>query len=111
MNVLVDTCVWSLALRRKTKAATSPEVDALSALIGDGRVIMAGVVRQELLSGIKQATDYETLRQHMRAFPDVALQADDHELAASFFNACRAKGIHGSSTDLLLCAIAASRYS
>ena len=38
MNVLVDTCVWSLALRRKTKAATSPEVDALSALIGDGRV-------------------------------------------------------------------------
>jgi predicted nuclease of predicted toxin-antitoxin system len=31
----------------------------------------------------------------------------DYEEAASFFNHCRAKGIQGSNTDFLICAVAA----
>ena len=43
------------------------------------------------------------------AFPDIELEAEDYEEAASFFNRCRAKGIQGSNTDFLICAVAARR--
>ena len=49
------------------------------------------------------------MREHLRAFPDVEVTRDDYEQAASFFNACRTKGVQGSNTDFLICAIAA-RY-
>ena len=42
-----------------------------------------------------------------RAFPDVPITTDDYEQAASFYNLCRARGIQGSNTDFLICAIAA----
>jgi len=70
---------------------------------------MLGPIRQELLSGIRAAEQFDTLRGHLRAFPDVLLDAEDYEEAASFFNKCRAKGIQGSNTDFLICATAARR--
>ncbi len=33
-----------------------------------------------------------------------ALHPGDYVTAASFFNACRARGVQGSSTDFLICA-------
>jgi len=70
---------------------------------------MVGPVRQELLSGLQNAQQYETLREHLRAFPDLALEEEDDEEAASSFNRCRAKGVQGSNTDFLICAVAARR--
>jgi predicted nucleic acid-binding protein len=61
------------------------------------------------MSGVRGEQQYETLRRHLRAFPDIALEAEDYEDAASFFNRCRAKGVRGSNTDLLICAVAARR--
>ena len=55
MKVLVDTSVWSLALRRQ-ETAEGPEVSELIELIRELRVQMIGPVRQELLSGIKSRT-------------------------------------------------------
>ena len=72
MNVLVDTSVWSLALRRKPEGLTAPErliVDELADLTREGRVRVIGLVRQELLSGIRSAAQYEKLRLALRAFP------------------------------------------
>jgi len=60
MNVLVDTSVWSLALRRKNESLTTNErflVTELSELIREGRARVIGLVRQELLSGIKTSVD------------------------------------------------------
>jgi predicted nucleic acid-binding protein len=108
MNVIVDTSVWSLALRRR-RAVASAEVAELAALIEEGRVALMGPVRQELLSGVSQASHYAVLRDHLRSFPDIALGAEDYEEAATFFNQCRAKGIQGSNTDFLICAVAARR--
>lgn len=108
MNVVVDTSVWSLALRRR-RSSGSAEVVELAELVREGRVALLGPVRQELLSGVSVARQYETLRQHLRAFPDVALEAADHEDAAAFFNRCRARGVQGSNTDFLICAAAARR--
>ena len=79
----------------------------LASLIADGRVAMIGAIRQELLSGIKEHAHFERLRDHLRAFSDIEIRSNDYEEAASFFNRCRAKGIQGSNTDFLICAVAA----
>ena len=109
MKVLVDTSVWSLALRRPTSAALSEtqqeSVRLLSDLVRDSRAVLMGAIRQELLSGIKLATQFETLRSALIAFEDVALTRQDYELAAQLFNTCRSKGIQGSNTDFLICAV------
>ena len=67
---------------------------------------MIGPVRQELLSGIKNQIQFQKLRNHLRAFPDLEVTTRDYETAAEFFNLCRGKGIQGSNTDFLICAIA-----
>ena len=108
MNVLVDTSVWSLALRRR-RSTQAPETSELAELVKEGRVSLLGPVRQELLSGIADEKQYTVLRDHLRAFPDVELDAADYEDAAAFFNRCRARGVQGSNTDFLICAAAARR--
>jgi predicted nucleic acid-binding protein len=108
VNIIVDTSVWSLALRRQ-KPRPSAEVLELAELIREGRAALLGPVRQELLSGVPILQHYERLRDHLRAFPDVALESEDYEEAAAFFNLCRAKGVQGSNTDFLICAAAARR--
>lgn len=108
MRVLVDTSVWSLALRR-AKRVDDTTIRELGELIGEGRVVLIGAVRQELLSGIKVKTQFELLREHLRAFPDLELDEGDYEEAASAFNQCRGNGIQGSNTDFLICAAASRR--
>ena len=106
MKVLVDTSVWSFALRRDLPS-DGPEVSELIELIKEARVQMIGPVRQELLSGIKSQAQFQKLRKHLRSFPDLELTMRDYEYAAEFFNLCRSKGVQGSNTDFLICAIAA----
>ena len=108
MNVIVDTSVWSLALRRR-RSPSAAEALELAELIREGRAGVLGPVRQELLSGVPDQRQYETLRNYLRAFPDVPLGSDDYEEAAAFFSRCRAKGVQGSNTDFLICAAAARR--
>ena len=108
MNVLVDTAVWSLALRRAKRVDdTAPR--ELAELIREGRVVMMGPVRQELLSGIKVKAQFDLLREHLQSFPDLQLETLDYEEAAAAFNRCRERGIQGSNTDFLICAAALRR--
>lgn len=104
MNVLVDTSVWSLALRRS--APNDPAVDELRQLIDSLRVEIIGPIRQEILSGIRDQGQYEDLRERLRAFPDREITTEDYERAAEMFNLCRQNGIQGSNTDFLICAVA-----
>ncbi len=109
MKVLVDTSVWSLALRRPKGAllvADQALVDALADLVRDGRAVLMGAIRQEVLSGIKSASQFELLRSSLAAFDDLALPAAVYEAAAHAFNVCRAHGVQGSNTDFLICAAA-----
>lgn len=109
MNVVVDTSVWSLALRRNTPNDAIAIVNRLRDLITDGRVVLLGVIRQEVLSGIRYTEQFVRLRDYLRAFPDLELTSEDYELAAEFFNTCRSNGVQGSNTDFLLCAVAHRR--
>ena len=108
MSVLVDTSVWSLALRRR-RVSAGPEAAELGALIREGRASIIDPVRQEILSGVSSEEQFQTLREYLRPFTDLPLATDDYEEAASFFNRCRTKGVQGSNTDFLICAAAARR--
>ena len=109
MKVLVDTSVWSLALRRPKNVTLSPEqqsvVTELADLMRDGRAVMMGAIRQELLSGIKSQAGFEALKGTLTAFEDVPLSMQDYEKAAEVFNTCRSNGVQGSNTDFLICAV------
>lgn len=104
MSVLVDTSVWSLALRRQ-QSPDSPIVHELRRLIKTDQAQLIGSIRQELLSGIREQTQFEALREHLRAFPDLPLTTGDYERAAGFYNLARNHGIQGSNTDFLICAV------
>lgn len=81
-------------------------VHAVRDLIAEGRMVLLGAIRQEVLSGISAAPDFERLRDHLRAFPDEPLDPYDYEQAAEFTNQCSAHGVQGSPTDFLICAAA-----
>jgi predicted nucleic acid-binding protein len=112
MNTLVDTSVWSLALRRQPKdlsAAEQSVVRELADLTHEGRARIIGMIRQELLSGIRMPAQYERLRVALRAFPDEPIDTSDYEAAARASNGCRARGNATSLVDALICQIALSR--
>ena len=112
MKVLVDTPVWSLALRRKPGDLTSQErrlTHRLAELIEDDRVAVIGPVRQELLSGIRSDIVFDRLKQRLRAYDDERLTSEDYESAAEIGNTCRAAGIAGSAIDFLICAVTQRR--
>lgn len=109
MSVLVDTSVWSLALRRTRRDLSTSEraiVFALRELIHHGQVVLIGVVRQEVLSGTPDANSFDRLRDYLRDFVDESPTVDDYEDAAKCDNLCRSVGVAASPVDMLLCAIA-----
>lgn len=105
MKIIIDTSVWSLALRRSSNNFIR-EREELIQLIDQSRVIMLGPIRQEILSGIKSVKQFNQLKIQLSSFPDFSLSASEFETAAQFFNKCRSKGIQGSNTDFLICAAA-----
>ncbi len=110
MKVLVDTSVWSVALRHSIPVIEADKIkEQLSELIEDVRVAMIGPVRQELLSGIKSKSQFNLLKKRLEPFTDTPLESDDFILAAEFFNRCRSKGVQGSHIDFLICAVSSRR--
>ena len=111
MKVLVDTSIWSLALRRSASISEKEQtlINELSELINEVRVALIGPIRQELLSGISNQTQFDLLKEKLRTFEDLNLEQEDYEQAAEFFNTCRKSGIQGSQVDFLICAVAERR--
>jgi predicted nucleic acid-binding protein len=105
MRVLVDTSVWSLALRRSAPAQ-NPDAEELKRLLAGHLVEIIGPIRQELLSGVRDQVQFDLLESRLTCFPDLPLQAEDYVTAAKMFNLCRSKGIQGSNTDFLICSVA-----
>ncbi len=108
MRVIVDTSVWSLALRRRNREE-APETIALSALISDGRVVLLGAVRQEILSGVRHIEQFDRLRSALDPFPDEPIGTDDYIEAARLCNKCLQAGVITENTDCLISAVATNR--
>lgn len=105
MKVLVDTPIWSYALRSKNNAYQT-ETDALSSLIRDQRALIIGPIRQEILSGYSDLRKYRIVREKLSYFANTSILDTDYERAAEFSNKCRKKGVQGSHIDFLICAVA-----
>ena len=73
MKIIVDTPVWSLALRRGSRPEDA-SVAALGDLIGDGLVVMLGCIRQEILSGVRSEGQFQILRDHSERFRTKSLK-------------------------------------
>lgn len=105
MKVLVDTPIWSYALRSLNKRYQT-EIDELALLIQDQRALIIGPIRQEILSGYSDSRKYERLKDKLSYFDNTPIIDSDYEQAAELCNECRKKGIHGSHIDFLICAVA-----
>jgi predicted nucleic acid-binding protein len=106
--ILVDTPIWSFSLRRRAVDLSLSErriTRALYDLVLQDRVQLLGSTRQELLSGIREDSQFRRIRNYLREFPDVPLRQIDYEGAARIANDCRRAGIIGSPVDMLMCAV------
>jgi predicted nucleic acid-binding protein len=103
-GVIVDTSAWSIALRRKPPREQNIASE-LAKLIDENRAKIIGPIRQELLSGYSDHNRYETLRSKLAYFPNESIIEVDYETAAEYSNLCRKKGVQGSHTDFLICAV------
>ena len=94
MKVLVDTSIWSHALR-SINPEFEAQVKSLETLISDQRVLMIGPIRQEVLSGYSDPIKFENLKTKLSYFENSAVMDEDYINAAKFYNQCRQKGIQG----------------
>ncbi len=112
MNVLVDTCIWSLALRRRSASLSAREahcVADLESLILSGRVAMIAPIRQELLAGIRNREQFRRLRDYLLQFRDETVHTGDYIAAAELSNSCLDAGFGITAVDALLASVAISR--
>jgi len=109
MKVIVDTSIWSLVFRRKKSDLNPTDRNILSNLVellDDSQIILIGPIKQEILTGISNVSQYNKLKSKLRAFPNLIISNEDYETAAEFYNICRKNGIQGSHTDFLICSVA-----
>lgn len=110
MIVLVDTSVLSLTFRRRDTATLSPHeeavVKAAKRLALMRTAVLIGMVRQEALTGIRDAKQFEKLKAVLDGFAYLPTENPDHDSAAACFNKCRAEGVAAGDVDMLICAMA-----
>ena len=102
MKLLVDTSVWSLALRRD-HPPDLPEVAALArALEGGELVVTTGLILQELLQGFHEPSERDRILARFGALPLLSPDLEDHIEAAALRNLCRRRGVQTGTIDALL---------
>lgn len=101
MTVLVDTSVWSLALRRD-RPANSPAVAELTMALKTDLVVTTGIIEQELLHGFLPERTQAEIRRRFGALSAVQPTRDDHVAAANLRNSCRRAGVQLGTIDALI---------
>lgn len=102
MTLLVDTSVWSLALRRDAPL-DSPQVEALrDALGGSDLVVTTGLILQELLQGFLPDRARAGIVERFANMPLVPPTREDHIAAAALRTTCRRAGVQAGTVDALI---------
>ena len=108
MKILIDTSIWSLALRRQS-GVVNPESVMLRTLIEQGEDIhLLGIILQEVLQGIKNPKDFHVLKDYFEAFPLIELTRENYIKAAELKNRLVKKGKQISRIDALIASAAIS---
>jgi predicted nucleic acid-binding protein len=105
VSVLVDTSVWSMALRRD-QPSPSRELEALRAAVEGGDVCLLGVILQEVLQGFPSFERARRLVERLSPFPLLSMHRGDYVYAGEIRNRCRAKGLAISTIDAQIAAAA-----
>lgn len=103
VNLVIDTSVWSLVLRRQQVDESNPYVRAFRAHVtaGDG-IFLLGNILQELLDGLRNKKDFNRLLRFLDPFPLISLERDTYVAAAALRQVCRSKGIQVGAVDCLI---------
>ena len=102
MALLVDTSVWSLAMRRDEQP-NSPEVKLLvKALDSDEEIYSTGVILQELLQGFTGAKAADAIIERFTAIPMLVPDTAGHIAAAEIRYKSRRKGVQIGTIDALI---------
>jgi predicted nucleic acid-binding protein len=105
VNLLVDTSVWSLFLRRQKRNDADPYVVRLRYhLEGEDCIHLIGLILQELLDGVKDHKQFNVLRDYLEPFPLIELDREDYVEGSRLRNYCRGRGIQASPADFLISA-------
>jgi predicted nucleic acid-binding protein len=106
MNVLVETSVWSLALRRD-QPTEYLHVAVLNRCLERQDVLFStGIILQELLQGFRGAKQRDRILQHFSSLPLIVPDLEDHVNAASIQTTCRRSGMQIGTIDALLAQLA-----
>jgi hypothetical protein len=79
----------------------------LQEAIRDGRVVIIGPIRQEILSGIRDRARFAKTQALLDPFRDEEIAAEDYLEASRLFDLCRDHGVECGTVDILMCAVAA----
>jgi len=102
VKLLVDTCVWSLTLRRDTPRDVLA-VDRLVEALGGGETVYStGLILQELLQGFAGPKARDQIVERFSALPFLVPDRQDHIDAADLRNECRRAGVQIGTIDALL---------
>ncbi|MGA3034105.1 MAG: PIN domain-containing protein [Terracidiphilus sp.] len=110
MKAIVDTCVWSLSLRRRNQARLNAQEQKMLVELGeairDRRAAIIGPIRQEVLSGIRDKAWFAKTAELLDPFLDEEITSKDYVEAARLFNLCRNHGVECGPVDILICSVA-----
>ncbi|TGM62954.1 PIN domain nuclease [Leptospira meyeri] len=108
MNLLIDTSVWSEALRRKNKSVNSEDTFLFQIIKNEEEIFLTGIILQEILTGIKSQKLFDDINNHLRFFNFINPTNKDHILAAQLRNDLAKKGLTVASIDVLIAQMAIS---
>lgn len=105
MNLVVDTSVWSVVLRRPRVDEDDPYVRAFRWHLesGDG-LFLVGNILQELLDGLRSTKQFDRLLALLDPYPLLDLDRQTYVAAARLQSVCRSKGVSAGSIDFLIAA-------
>ena len=106
MNFLVDTSVWSLALRRSEPGAEREVARLREALFARESIYTTGLILQELLQGFRGPRQRDAILHRFSVLPTITPDRDDHVEAAEVRNRCRRNGVQIGTIDALLAQLA-----
>jgi predicted nucleic acid-binding protein len=109
LNVLVDTSVWSEALRRKKNNISSENTFIYHLIKNEEEILLTGSIIQEILTGIKNTKLFEEIEYHLNFFHYLELEKKEYSEAARLRNQCAQKGVAVTTIDCQIVIVAINR--
>ena len=105
MNIVVDTSVWSLSLRREAVNEHDVHVQTLRHCVDAGwGLFLLGPILQELLDGLRAKKQFDRLLSILEPVPLLTLHRTTFVLAAQIRYDCRTRGVQAGPVDFLISA-------